>query len=218
MGFGTTGNQKKWITIKNGNLTVRAQEGEEGAVERKWTIPKTGEKGSTWEFQYPTFTGFVRGAEFDNTDYGVVFAVDMFDKDSGDTYQLRIDVNSRIFSQFAKRIPNIDVEKELTIGAGLDKEKGDATFIYMKQDGEAVKFAFTKDNPNGLPAPEKKTRMGKDVWDFSAQEEFLYNLCDGWFTSQMNKLADSYKSDDGLPEELAQSARVYDDDTIDAPF
>ena len=179
LGFGTDGGTSvTWINVNNGKLTVRAQEGDTGAVARHYTT-RDGTEKTVWEYQFPTFAGIIVGADFQTTDYGLVYAVDL---DAGEKqYQLRLNCPSRLFDQFAKRIPNISMDHPLVIGAFLNEKGGNV--LYLKQNGAKVPMAFTKDNPNGIPEAVKTMKLGKESWDFSAQEEFLYQLAKDWLPS-----------------------------------
>jgi len=178
-GFGASESSSTWITINNGKLTVRATEEDEGAKSRTYTT-KDGEEKTIWEYQYTAFTGDIVDASFEETAFGVVYSIKLM---AGDReYALRLPAPGRLFDQFAKRIPNLNKNLPLYVGA-FQNEAGH-NVLYLKQDGEKVPMAFTKDNPNGMPAPVKTVKMGKEKWDFSAQEEFLYNLAHEWFPKQ----------------------------------
>jgi hypothetical protein len=72
-------------------------------------------------------------------------------------------------------MPNINSQHPLFLGLGYDRERG-RNFLYARQGEEKVGFHFTKENPNGLPEPTKKTVKGKEVWDWEEQENFLYEV------------------------------------------
>jgi hypothetical protein len=72
-------------------------------------------------------------------------------------------------------MPNIDKSKALFLGIGYDRER-ERHFLYAKQNGDKVLMNFTKENPNGMPPPTKKTVKGKEVWDWEEQENFLYEV------------------------------------------
>ncbi len=175
MGFGSNDNPSTWITINNGKLTVRAEEDAEGAVRREYTN-KAGEVKHVWEYQFPNFTGEIVGSNFEETKWGMMFNVLL---SAGEKeYALRMQAPGRLFDQFAKRIPNINKDIPLYVGAFVN-ERGH-NVLYLKQDGQKVPMAFSKDVPNGLPPAVQGTKMGKTTWDFSDQEEFLYNLATGF--------------------------------------
>lgn len=182
LGFGSEPNPSTWITINNGKLTVRATEDDEGAVIREYTN-KDGERRSVWEYQYTNFSGVITGAEFEKTQWGMVFSLNL---SAGDKeYSLRLQAPGRLFEQFAKRIPNLQIDQVLYIGA-FTNEKGH-NVLYLKQNGSKVDFAFTRDNPNGMPPAVQETKMGETKWNYDAQEEFLYNLTVNWIESLSKK-------------------------------
>jgi hypothetical protein len=176
MGFGSNEPQSTWISINNGKLTVRAQEDDEGAVRREY-VTKDGEKKTVWEYQNTSFLARMTNAGFEETSFGQVFSLGL--NDGTKDYELRLPCPGRLFEQFAKRIPNINKESPLYIGA-FTNEKGH-NVLYLKQNGAKVEMAFTRDAPNGLPEPTKTQKMGKDVWDFSEQQEFLYQVAKNWW-------------------------------------
>ena len=171
MGLGNnSGGNKKFITIVGGKWTARVPEGTEGATER--VLEKGPNAGKPiYELYYSYVDGNIVGGEIKQGNFGTDICLDL--EDDGVVYTVQIPLESGYFSQFAKAVPNIDPTKKLFIGLGLDKERN-KPFLYMKQDGQTVHSAFTKDNPNGCPPPIKKEVMGKTKWDFEDQENFLY--------------------------------------------
>jgi hypothetical protein len=95
--------------------------------------------------------------------------------ESEDSFLLQIPVGNNLFGEFVKRIPNINRAKTLSFIMGKDKAKG-RSFLWLQQDDQSVKMAFTKDNPNGMPPWEEKTVQGKKQWDSTDQNNFLYDL------------------------------------------
>jgi hypothetical protein len=95
--------------------------------------------------------------------------------ESEDSFLLQIPVGNNLFGEFVKRIPNIDREKTISFIMGKDKVKN-RSFLWLQQDGESVKMAFTKDNPNGMPPWEEKVVQGQKQWDSTNQNNFLYDI------------------------------------------
>ena len=60
--------------------------------------------------------------------------------------------------------------------------------LFINQDNKALKHAFTRENPNGLPPMEQVTVKGVLTWDDTARLIFLQNMVN---TVIMPKLADS---------------------------
>jgi len=171
MGLGNTGGDKKFFTIVGGKWTLRVPEGTEGATER---VNKVGDTVHELYFSY--VDGMVVGGRIKQGQFGNTVEIDL--KDEGETYQVQIPVPEAggigdYFMTFGKCCRNIDPTKKLFFGLGNDKEK-DRSFMYLKQDGNTIHAAFTKDDPNGMPQWEKKEVMGKTKWNADAQNEFLY--------------------------------------------
>lgn len=176
MGLTNSSNSSsKIVTIVKGKFTIRLPEGTDNpdAVER--TLEKGANAGKVIkELQYTGIEGTINKSYVDESEYGVIYVTEITD-DIGDSFKLQIPMDSQFFTQYAKRMPNIDKTQPVFIGLGFDRQK-EKHFLFAKQNGEKVSFAFTKDNPSGMPQPTKKTVKGKEVWDWEEQEEFLYKV------------------------------------------
>ena len=168
-------NESKIVTIVKGKFTIRLPEGADdpNAVER--TLEKGANAGKVVkELQYSGLEGRITSCYVDETEFGANFITNMED-DEGARFLLQIPLDSQFFSQYAKRMPNIDKEQPIFFGLGYDRER-ERHFLYSRQNNEKVSMKYTKDNPNGLPQPTKKTVKGKEVWDWDEQENFLYEV------------------------------------------
>lgn len=165
----------KIVTIVKGKFTIRLPEGSDdpNAIER--TLEKGVNAGKVVkELQYTGIEGTIETCHVEESEYGTNFVTELID-DEGSRFKLQMPLDSQFFGQYAKRMPNIDTSKPLFLGLGYDKERG-RNFLYARQDGVKVSMAYTKENPNGLPEPTKKTVKGKEVWDWEEQENFLYEV------------------------------------------
>ena len=168
-------NSSKIVTIVKGKFTIRLPEGSDDpkAVER--TLEKGVNAGKVIkELQYTGLEGKIQSSYVDESDFGTNYVTELED-DEGSRFKLQIPLDSQFFGQYAKRMPNIDKTKPLFLGIGYDRER-QRHFLFARQEGQKVLMKFTKDNPNGLPEPTKKTVKGKEVWDWEAQENFLYEV------------------------------------------
>ena len=168
--LGNNGGNKKFITIVGGKWTLRVPEGTEGAVAR---VNKVGDTVNELHFDY--VDGEVVGGRIKAGQFGSTVEIDL--QDEGEQYIVQIPVPEAggigdYFMSFGKACPNIDPTKKLFLGLGSDRD--DRHFLYLKQGGQTVHAAFTKDNPNGMPQWEKKEVMGKVKWNADEQNEFLY--------------------------------------------
>ena len=165
----------KIVTIVKGKFTIRLMDDTDhpNAVERELTMGVNAGK-TVKELQYTGIEGTIERCYVDESEYGANLITDLID-DEGARFKLQIPLDSQFFGQYAKRMPNIDTAKPLFLGLGYDRERG-RNFLYARQGEEKVSMAYTKDNPNGLPEPTKKTVKGKEVWDWEEQENFLYEV------------------------------------------
>jgi len=165
----------KIVTIVKGKFTIRLPDDSNNpkAVERELTMGVNAGK-IVKELQYTGIEGSIERCYVDESDYGANLITELVDEE-GSRFKLQIPLDSQFFGQYAKRMPNIDTSKPLFLGLGYDRERG-RNFLYARQGDEKVSMAYTKDNPNGLPEPTKKTVKGKEVWDFEEQENFLYEV------------------------------------------
>jgi hypothetical protein len=70
-----------------------------------------------------------------------------------------------------KLAENLNFNKPVEFSAWHDT-KDDKTAFVVKQNGQSVPQKYTRDNPNGCPEPAQRGRQGK--WDYTEQEDFLY--------------------------------------------
>ena len=179
------GSSSKIVTIVNGKFAIRLPDNstDPEAVER--TIEKGINAGKIRkELHYTGIEGKIQSCYADESEYGTQFITQIVD-DEGSSYKLQMSLKE-LFKQYAKRMPNIDIDKPVFIGLGHDKDRN-RPYLFVKQDGVNVPMAFTKEKPNGLPEPTKKTVKGKEVWDWDEQENFLYEVAIG-FSSKMDKV------------------------------
>jgi len=165
----------KIVTIVKGKFTIRLPDDSDNpkAVERELTMGANAGK-IVKELQYTGIEGVILRCYVDESDYGANFITELVDEE-GSRFKLQIPLDSQFFGQYAKRMPNINPQHSLFLGLGYDRERG-RNFLYARQGEEKVSMAYTKDNPNGLPEPTKKTVKGKEVWDWEAQENLLYEV------------------------------------------
>jgi hypothetical protein len=205
-----------YLTIVGGKISQRVPEGTDGAVARKL---KNGpnEGSEVYELQYGSVTGKITGGSVESGDYGDQVAIEI--SDGKESYVLKLPWNSKLRDAFVKRVPNIDVTEELEIICFPDKQDKSPVML-IKQKGGFVKFAYTKDNPNGLPAPSKKKVRGKEEWDWTETESFLWEVASSFFEQfegdSTPEFQDSVDEED-LPSQFESvGASKGDDDEI--PF
>lgn len=195
-------NQQTFVTIVGGKFTIRLQDGDTNpdAVER--VLEKGPNAGKTVrELQFTHLDGMIESGEMHQSDFGTDFTLIMSDGD--ESFKFQIPLESQYFGQVAKRLSNIDHTKNVVFGLGWDKEK-QRNFLFIQQDGVSVHMNYTKDNPNGMPPPVKKTVKGQDKWDFEDQENFLYDVAIDWLAgldgpTRAEPAQEPAPDEDGIP-------------------
>ena len=175
MGLINSTESSKIVSIVKGKFTIRLPEDSDNPSAVTRTLEQGVNAGKEIkELQYKALEGSYVTSYIDEGEYGTNYITELRD-DEGDSFKLRINLDSQFFSQYAKRIPNIKKDVPIFFGLGYDKEK-EKNFLFIRQQGVNVPFAYTRENPNGLPPPEEKEVRGKKVWNWEAQEQFLYDV------------------------------------------
>lgn len=175
------------ITIYNDKFVLRVPEGTPKATSRQLT--KGPNEGKTvWERSFKTVAGRIvagRMQEFD-THSSVVVTVDA----GGHLYDVMLSWGSSAGDAFLKQLPNVDFSQPVVLN--VFKGDNDRTALVVKQNGKSVGWAFTKDNPNGMPEPKVVDDIddkGRPVkkWDWRAQQAFLWKLGNDYFARLSSK-------------------------------
>lgn len=128
------------------------------------------------EESYKGWKGKIIDIEFkDHKDYGRFVNVTIDDGDGLAILQMK--QGSGYATAFLKTLPNVDLSTEVLISPSMkiegDKKK---TSLFVNQHGVALKWAYTKDNPNGIPELKQIKVKGKLTYDDSDIVEFLENM------------------------------------------
>ena len=169
------GGSKVFLSISNGKLVRSFKEKTEGAVSR---INKAGRE--VYEMFYDSLEGTITGVGTKESDYGKFLVVQV--ESNGVNYQLEMNFSSGYSASFLKTLPNVNLSTRVAITPKLtiegDKKK---SVCFLNQGGQGLKWAFTRENPNGMPDLVKIKVKGKDTWDDSDRMEFLENYAKGLF-------------------------------------
>jgi hypothetical protein len=142
---------------------------ETGAVSRVNKLKKT-----VYEKYHDSLTGKLVSLKVKRDgDYGPQW-VFVF-QDTKDVYLLQLPFSNSFSKNILKMLPNADLSKEmrLTPSSKVEADGTKKSSIFINQDGKALKHAFTKDAPNGLPPMTQVTVKGSLVWDDTDQMVFL---------------------------------------------
>jgi hypothetical protein len=179
------GGSKVFLSISNGKLVRSFKEKTEGAVSR---INKAGRE--VFEMFYDSLEGTITGVGTKESDYGKFLVVQV--ESNGVNYQLEMNFSSGYSASFLKTLPNVNLSTRVSITPKLtidgDKKK---SVCFLNQNGSGLKWAFTRENPNGMPDLVKIKVKGKDTWDDSDRMEFLENNAKNLFVGSNKMVADN---------------------------
>jgi len=201
MAVSNTNTRDNMYSIVGGRFTKRVPEGTPGAVERVLTKGKN-EGQTVYELQFGEMSGTIDSISIDNSQIGDFIKIQL---DDGDVLSLSLDSN--IGNAFIKMLPNIESDIPVVMNTWIDSDG--KTAFSIKQKEQYVKWAFTRENPNGMPAPTKKTVRGKDEWDWTEVENFLYEV----LQKEMKRFKSKY--DEDVPEKLQGVIKKQDEDPVD---
>lgn len=174
-----------FITILNGKFCQRVPEGTEGAVARVNKLGKT-----VYEKFYDSFTAKLINIKTQDGAYGKNWLF-VF-KDSGDVYNLQLSYSNSFATAFLKMLPNIDLTKEMKLSPSVKEVDGkNKSSLFVNQDGQTVKHAYTRENPNGMPDLKEVVIKGQKMWDDTDRIAFLHKMVDENIISKLPKQEDT---------------------------
>jgi hypothetical protein len=170
-------NSAIYLTISDGRICRRVQSPTATSKERTTKDGKL-----IHEEQYHGWSGIITDITTRQSDYGKDWNITIEDGDTKAILQMKY--SSGYASAFLKTLPNVDLSKDVQLMPKSETTDGKTkTTMFIKQDGKAIKWAYTKDNPNGLPSMKKIKVKGVDVWDDSDMMEHLENMVKSKFAA-----------------------------------
>lgn len=168
-------NNAVYLTIFDGKIVQRIKQPTETSRQR---INKENEK--VIEEVYGSISGKIVGlGEKTHEKYGTSLLIYIEDDN---IYCLQCLINGQYGVSFLKALPNVDLSQPVELVPSSKEVNGKPDqVLYVKQRGEdgkfkALKFAFTKDHPNGMPEPVQVKYQGEMKWDFFEQTKFLHDV------------------------------------------
>ena len=157
----------KFITILGGKFCQRVPEGTDGATQRLNKVGKT-----VWEKYYDSFTGYLVSIKIQDSDYGKTWNFGF--KAGDELYTIQLSYSNSFATAFLKTLPKVDLSKPMKLSPSVkDVDGKNRSTLFVNQDDKALKHAYTKEAPNGLPNMEQLTVKGQLVWDDTKRIEFL---------------------------------------------
>jgi len=177
-----TREEGNYITILGGKFCQRVSEGTEGAVKRVNKIGNT-----VYEKFYPDFVGKLIDIKVKEGSYGKSWNFHFVD--NADTYILQLSYSNSFATAFLKMLPNIDLSKEMKVSPSVKEVDGkNKSSLFVNQEGQAIKHAYTMAEPNGMPDMEQIEIKGEKVWDDTKRLVFLQKVVDTKILPQLTEV------------------------------
>ncbi len=163
----------RYCTIIGGKFSIRTDADDPNGEPRQ--LKKGPNEGKTvYELKFNVLEGKINSLNLEDGEYGQRLCMAVVD-DQGEQVMLQLGWGSNERASFVRCLPNIDFNQQVKFALSISK-KG-KTYLNLSQNGgKKVEPAYTRDEPNGMPEPIQSEKMGKVVWDWSDQEEFMYHL------------------------------------------
>src|SRR5579884_3285181 len=180
----------KYYTIVGGTFRVQVPQDDPAAVRRDWDSADGKTRGTKYERIVNALFGMIENVQFFNGDYGQQLLISLDFNEQQEQPIIALNMASREAEDFLKKLPNIDLAKEVRLRPFdfKDKEGQQVRGMEILQPNEEGEFkvkitnffrdAEKKENINGYPDPEGDTKeYSKDDWKiyFLQTRKFLVN-------------------------------------------
>lgn len=194
MAFLNKGSKGIYLSIQSGKIAHRIAEATETSKQR------TLESGKViHEELYDSLEGRITNIVFKDGEYGTQLIITV-DND-GQVGNLQMPLSSTPASGFLKALPNVDPATAVNFSPKMEEKDGKRkTTLFVNQNGKAVKWYWTKDNPGDLPPLKKIKVKGKETWDDSDQIDYLKAYVNNEFLPKLSAEKPTIEeADDELP-------------------
>lgn len=165
-----------YVDLRNGKVMRYSKTNEPG------TFPVVTSKGDTryyyiYDYIEGTVTNFSTRQEEIAGKTKLKFQIHL--TDAGETYIVKMDVDSAYFRMFCSVLPNINWNYPVRLIPRMKEENQvKKSSLIIVNNGNPVKFAFTKDNPNGKPEVTFTKNKKGEIVDIDREEElkFFFDL------------------------------------------
>lgn len=127
---------------------------QEITVENPSDIKPDGSKGTVqkWVQKFGSIDGLITGLEWYDREYSGVryMGLKMKIKDGSEGYILDLGFGSKGYDVYTRVMEDIDYAKPVEISVWHDKKNGNATAVLWRQDGNSIKWRYTKEFNNNV--------------------------------------------------------------------
>ena len=211
-----------FISILGSDATLRkvVPEGTTGAVTRTYEL-KDGTTGSKVEKIYESVSGKITDIKFADTEFGTLLQVTLTDPDEflkAEPEVLSMNTSTDFAKDFMKKLPNIDLEKEVTVRPFNFIPEGKTASLKgltVIQDGKKVDKAFydveKKTSTMGYPEADAKLKDEKNEMKRKEGWKRFFKDCEIFLVDYTTENSVS-KFDKGMVEEtLDEEVKTPDD-------
>ena len=164
-----------------------------GKIAQRITEPSSTSKSRTLESGkviheelYDTLEGKITGIQFKDGEYGTQLIISLVNDE--DVAHLQMPLSSSPASGFLKALPNVNADELVRFKPKMEEKDGKRkTSLFLSQNGQGVKWYWTKDNPGDLPSMKKIKVKGKETWDDSDQIDYLKAYVTDTFLPKIGK-------------------------------
>ena len=187
-----------YLSIVGDKIVKRTSANDPNGVQRK---NKNGD--TVYEIPFDFVEGKIESIVVKDGDYGKQWMIQM--NDGEERFTLQLSYSGGFTKTFLQTVPNIDLTKSVKLVPYQKEVNGKKrSTLYVNQGGkESVRWAFTKDAPNGLPQMEQITIKGVLTWDDTKQLQFIEQYV-------KNKFAANPESVSAVYENLNEEGRSND--------
>ena len=158
-----------------GCICESSKEPRAGFEEKEYFLSDNVTKRTKYVKKYKSLSGFISKVEYVSKEFEgkkiKQWKITLKDSSSDEVMVFQFGVATNVARCWSKITPNIDLSLEVTICCWPDKQNKDMTVLCVKQNNEMLKFAYTRETPNGLPQPKRRPN---GEYDWTEQEDFLY--------------------------------------------
>lgn len=164
MGLGSQGN-RIYLSVAEGKIIQKVDKDTPGAISYEKE-----DKSVIYQLKHTYIEGFLTDINVTEKEFNgkKIKQWNLDIEDSGTNYQLQMSYSSGYASSMLKALlsPEMDfnLPVKLTPWAKVVNNKK-KTSVYVSQNGEDIKWYFTKDEPNGLPPMKQVEYKGELKWD-----------------------------------------------------
>lgn len=164
MGLGQSGN-RIYLNVAEGKIIQKVDKDTPGAI----SFEKE-DKTIIYQLKHTYIEGFLTGISISERVFNgsKIKQWNLDIEDGGQNYQLQLSYSSGYAASMLKALLNPVVDFNMPIkftpwAKTVDNKK--KTSVYVQQNGEDIKWFFTKDEPNGMPPMKQVEYKGEMKWD-----------------------------------------------------